>query len=58
MKLITCENLTLGYEGKAILSGLNFTVNSGDYLCIVGENGSSAVAYGRNHYHGGWTENQ
>ena len=40
MKLITCENLTLGYEGKAILSGLNFTVNSGDYLCIVGENGS------------------
>ena len=32
MKLITCENLTLGYEGKAILSGLNFTVNSGDYL--------------------------
>ena len=40
MNLITCENLTLGYEGKAILSGLNFTVNSGDYLCIVGENGS------------------
>lgn len=69
MKLITCENLTLGYEGKAILSGLNFTVNSGDYLCIVGEkrvreiyvnenSSSSAVAYGRNHYHGGWTENQ
>lgn len=40
MKLITCNDLTLGYEGKAILSGLNFTVNSGDYLCIVGENGS------------------
>ena len=40
MSLITCENLTLGYEGKAILSGLNFSVNSGDYLCIVGENGS------------------
>ena len=36
MSLITCENLTLGYEGKAILSGLNFSVNSGDYLCIVG----------------------
>ena len=40
MKLLTCKDLTLGYEGKAILSGLNFTVNSGDYLCIVGENGS------------------
>ena len=40
MRLITCENLTLGYEGKAILSGLDFSVDSGDYLCIVGENGS------------------
>ena len=37
MKLLTCKDLTLGYEGKAILSGLNFTVNSGDYLCIVGK---------------------
>ena len=40
MAQITCENLKLGYDGKEILSGLNFTVNSGDYLCIVGENGS------------------
>lgn len=24
MSLITCENLTLGYEGKAILSGAEF----------------------------------
>ena len=36
MSLITCENLTLGYEGKAILSGLNFCLISGDYLCFVG----------------------
>ena len=40
MSLITCEDLCLGYEGKAIVSGLNFSVNEGDYLCIVGENGS------------------
>ena len=40
MAQITCENLKLGYDGKEILSGLNFAVNSGDYLCIVGENGS------------------
>lgn len=40
MALITCENLTLGYDGKPILQGLNFAVNAGDYLCIVGENGS------------------
>ena len=40
MALIKCENLSLGYEGRAIIENLNFEVNSGDYLCIVGENGS------------------
>ncbi len=40
MSLITCQNLTLGYEGRAILHNLNFSVNTGDYFCIVGENGS------------------
>lgn len=40
MPQIICENVSLGYDGRPIVSGLNFTVNSGDYLCIVGENGS------------------
>jgi zinc transport system ATP-binding protein len=40
MALITCQNLCLGYDGREILHGLSFEVNSGDYLCIVGENGS------------------
>ena len=40
MAQLTCNNLTLGYDGKTVLDGLNFSVNSGDYLCIVGENGS------------------
>ena len=40
MPLITCENLTLGYEGRQIVQSLSFSVNPGDYLCIVGENGS------------------
>lgn len=40
MSLIKCNNLTLGYEGKAVVSHIDFTVNQGDYLCIVGENGS------------------
>jgi len=39
MPQITCQNLTLGYEGKAVVTGLSFTVNAGDYLCVVGENG-------------------
>ena len=40
MALLSCRNLTLGYEGKPILKDLNFEVYPGDYLCIVGENGS------------------
>jgi len=40
MSLIICENLTLGYDGNTVISNLSFNVNTGDYLCIVGENGS------------------
>ena len=40
MSQIKCENLTLGYGSREILSGLSFEVNRGDYLCIVGSNGS------------------
>lgn len=40
MAQLTCNNLTLGYDGKTVLAGLDFSINSGDYLCIVGENGS------------------
>ena len=40
MALISCRELSLGYEGKTILEHLSFEVNEGEYLCIVGENGS------------------
>ncbi len=40
MALITAENLSLGYDKMVVASGVSFSVNSGDYLCIVGENGS------------------
>ena len=40
MAQLICKDLSLGYEGHAILTGLSFSVSAGDYLCIVGENGS------------------
>ena len=40
MPLLSCQNLILGYEGKTVISDLSFSVEPGDYLCIVGENGS------------------
>lgn len=40
MSLLDIQNVSLGYDSNVILENLNFTVNKGDYLCIVGENGS------------------
>ncbi len=40
MAYITVQNVSLGYDGNLIVSDLDFTVEAGDYLCIVGENGS------------------
>ena len=40
MALIACRDVSFAYDGGIVASGLDFEVNSGDYLCIVGENGS------------------
>lgn len=40
MAYITCKDLVLGYDGRVITKGINFSVSMGDYLCIVGENGA------------------
>ena len=40
MALLTVRDLSLGYDSHTILSQVSFSVNAGDYLCVVGENGS------------------
>ena len=40
MSLLKCENLSFAYDGVTVVSNLNFSVEEGDYLCIVGENGA------------------
>ncbi len=40
MVQLICQNLKLGYNDKIIVNDLSFEVNSGDYLCIIGENGA------------------
>jgi len=39
MQLVV-KNLELGYDGKTIAKNISFSVDAGDYLCIVGENGT------------------
>ncbi len=38
--IISCENAAFAYDGVTVVKDLNFTVNEGDFLCIIGENGS------------------
>ena len=40
MALISCENLRFAYDGVPVLEDVNFSLQAGDYLCVVGENGS------------------
>lgn len=40
MSLLECKKVAFTYEGNTVLSNLNFKVEKGDYLCIVGENGA------------------
>ncbi len=40
MKQLICENITVGYDNKVILKDISFSVDAGNYVCIVGENGS------------------
>lgn len=40
MSLLKATNLKLGYAGNVVFDNLSFSVNAGDYLCVVGENGS------------------
>lgn len=51
MAQLTCQDLSIGYEGKAILEHLNFSVGKGEYLYIVGENGSGKTTLMRNLLH-------
>ena len=40
MSLLKCENLSIGYDKHPVINNINFDINIGDYLCIVGENGA------------------
>ena len=40
MAILSCENLSFAYDGRTVLEDVNFSLNAGDYLCVVGENGS------------------
>ena len=40
MAQLICKDLEFSYDGETVLSGIDFSLEAGSYLCIVGENGS------------------
>lgn len=40
MAQLICDHLSLGYDAHEIVRDLSFSVQAGDYFCIVGENGA------------------
>ena len=40
MPLLSVNNLSAGYEGKKVLSGVSFSAYPGDILAVMGDNGS------------------
>ena len=43
--LLKCRQLTLGYGSKDLVRDLDYDINAGDYLCIVGRNGSGKTTF-------------
>lgn len=40
MAILKCENASFAYDGRTVLENVSFSMDAGDYLCVVGENGS------------------
>ena len=40
MPLIDCQNVYMNYDSTKAVNGVSFSVEKGDFLCIVGENGT------------------
>lgn len=40
MALIICDKVSFSYENQTVVKDLSFAVEQGDYLCIIGENGT------------------
>ena len=40
MSIIEVKDLSASYNNHDAIKDVNFTINEGEYICLVGENGS------------------
>lgn len=45
MAELVCQNLSVGYDGKAVAESIDLTLEKGDYLFVVGENGAGKSTF-------------
>jgi len=45
MTLLSCDDLTIGYDGRAVAEHISMALHTGDYVCVVGENGSGKTTF-------------
>lgn len=45
MALIEYKELSIGYENKIIIKGINLEINEGDYVCVFGSNGIGKTTF-------------
>ena len=43
--LLACRDAVIGYDNTVAVNGVSFELERGDYLCIVGENGSGKTHF-------------
>ena len=45
--MIKLENVDFKYKnGKEVLKGINLEIKEGEYICIIGKNGSRKIYFG------------
>ena len=45
MKYITIKDLSIGYDAHPVLENINLEIDSGDYICVIGENGAGKSTF-------------
>ena len=45
--MIKLQNVSFKYKnGKDVLNDINLEINEGEFICIIGKNGSRKIYYG------------
>lgn len=44
-EILSCRSLSIGYDGAALCSGIDFSLHEGEYMCVVGHSGMGKTCF-------------